>query len=112
MRTVPMLLGVLTIAGVGQLTAAWSQNSSPVVLSPALPAPQQSLPVPLPQQELPQPGLPQPGIALPGAAGAGASPSQLPHSGNLPNAPRSNPHANLPGVTIREFRSNVQEAPA
>ncbi|MES2297935.1 MAG: CsgG/HfaB family protein [Pseudomonadota bacterium] len=53
--------------------------------------------------------LPQQAPLTPAQAGVPQVPGLAPQAGNLPNAPRSQAFANLPAVTIREFRSSVQE---
>ena len=60
-----------------------------------------------PQQQFPQ----QPGLPMPNTP-AQNGPITLPHQGNLPNDPSSKASRRLlqlPTVTIREFRSSVQE---
>ena len=79
-------------------------------------------PLPQQQQQLPQPqnagvaGLPTqpnpPQPMLPPIGNTPLAPMQLPHQGNLQNAPTSSASkrfADRPGVTIREFRSSVPE---
>ena len=78
--------------------AAWAQAPSlPVALTPEQ---QATLQQQQQQQQFPQSGQPISG------------PIQLPHQGNLQNAPTSkasNRFADRPTVTIREFRSSVPE---
>jgi curli biogenesis system outer membrane secretion channel CsgG len=62
--------------------------------------PPMQLPMPQPGDSQLQPGLPQ------------QSPDSLPQVNKLPNEPRTGAYANLPAVTIREFRSSVQEVTA
>lgn len=91
---------LLSIFFVPLLGAAQIPSVAPPPPSPT--AEQQQLPLQQPpqQQTLPQPGQPTTG------------PLQLPHQGNLQNAPASkasNRFAGRPTVTIREFRSSVAE---
>ena len=80
--------------------AAWAQTPGlPAALTPE----QQAILQQQLQQQQPQ--FPQPGQPTSG-------PLQLPHQGNLQNAPTSkasNRFADRPTVTIREFRSSVAE---
>jgi curli biogenesis system outer membrane secretion channel CsgG len=77
---------------------------------PQQPGVPQPAPMPLPGQFPQQPGFPAPG--MPGMPGMAQPPAVIPHQGNLPNAPTSaTSQRNLerPTVTIKEFRSSVQE---
>jgi curli biogenesis system outer membrane secretion channel CsgG len=67
-------------------------------------------PLPIPGQFPQQPGFPAPN--MPGMPGMPQPPAAILHQGNLPNAPASaTSQRNLdrPTVTIKEFRSSVQE---
>ena len=90
-----------TLFALGQVSA-WAQApGAPTALTPE----QQAILQQQQQQQTQQQTLPQPGQPSSG-------PMQLPHQGNLQNAPTSKASARFadrPTVTIREFRSSVAE---
>lgn len=99
-----VLIATLCVAHVA--VAQFPPPAQPVVPNVAIPQPpltpeqQYLLQQQQQQQQVPQPGQPVGG------------PIQLPHQGNLPNAPTSSAtkrFADRPAVTIREFRSSVAE---
>ena len=98
------------------LLAATSACFAQIPPGAATPPPQQQQPqLPPPQNanvagQPAQPYTPQP--MLPPIGNTPLAPMQLPHPGNLQNAPTSSAtkrFADRPGVTIREFRSSVAE---
>ena len=117
MNQIPTLhaLIFLTLSVVSFLQSPALAQSSPAVLpnlSPLVPDlanPQKSDPTT--GQTSQQPSIPTHG-QFPQLPGMHAPTSQIPHQGNLPNAPASaTSQRNLerPTVTIKEFRSSVQE---
>ncbi len=101
------LIALLILAALPTFALAQLPGSAQPLPLPIPPSPVQ--PIFYPQQL--QPGQQQPPgqSTQPNSQQPASGPIQLPHQGNLPNAPRSNAYASLPAVTIREFRSSVPE---
>jgi curli biogenesis system outer membrane secretion channel CsgG len=91
------------------------QPAPQVPQQPAIPG--QPMPFPgqhpgLPGQTMPGQPMPNQFPQMPGMPGMGIPAAQIPHQGNLPNAPASatsQRNRERPTVTIREFRSSVAE---